>query len=159
MPGRLRTSTPSMTLRILLRWHRALGLPQQPKYWYRDRLREETLERRRAETRWAHLSETADIFYILSRARHDGYPLCPLPPFSYKHVAVYAYMLPKYTLRWAFYRIAAALCRHGDVSSVSEVVNPSKDGKLQEVACRHGIEPTNFLRVCRSLRLVWPLLP
>jgi hypothetical protein len=42
---------------------------------------------------------------------------------------------------------------------VREVVNPSKDHKLDEVASRYQIDPVEFKRVGRQLRRVWPLLP
>ncbi|RSL47930.1 hypothetical protein CEP54_013162 [Fusarium duplospermum] len=105
------------------------------------------------------LSETADVFYIISRAQHDGHTLRRLPDLAPPHLVVYGYLLSKYTSRWQFYRTAAFLCDHSDPSSVREVVNPNKDHKVQEVACRHGIDPASFARVCRRLRMVWPLLP
>jgi hypothetical protein len=72
---------------------------------------------------------------------------------------VYAYMLAKYTLRWKFYRTTAILCNAPHYDLVREVVNPSKDHKLDEVASRHQIDPVEFERVGRRLRRVWPLLP
>jgi hypothetical protein len=68
-------------------------------------------------------------------------------------------MLAKYTLRWKFYRTAAILCSAPHYDLVREVVNPSKDHKLDEVASRHQIDPVEFERVGRQLRRVWPLLP
>ncbi|PHH91763.1 hypothetical protein CDD83_10407 [Cordyceps sp. RAO-2017] len=148
-----------MTSVLLLRWHRLLRLQQQTLPWYRQRLREELSERRLAASAWQRLSETADVFYTISRAHHDGHLLRGLPKFSLGHIPVLAYLVPKYTLRWAFYRVAACCCRAPDPASVREVVNPAKDRKLCDVAARHGIDPTAFVRVCRRLRLVWPLLP
>ena len=71
----------------------------------------------------------------------------------------YAYMLAKYTSRWAFYRTAALLCGAPDAGAVREVVNPGKDSKLDDVAVRHGIDPIAFRRVGWWLRWVWPRLP
>ena len=51
------------------------------------------------------------------------------------------------------------MCKEGDWKAVREVVNPSKDSKLREVAARHGIDPGRFERVGKRLRRVWPLLP
>jgi hypothetical protein len=67
-------------------------------------------------------------------------------------------MFVKYTLRWKFYQTAAALCQSPQYELVCEVVNPSKDDKLDEVAFRHQINPVEFQRVSRQLRRVWPLL-
>jgi hypothetical protein len=146
---------------FLRHWHRLLGLPRQtPPSWYRDRLREELRERRTADTPWRKLSETSDVFFCISRARYDGFPVRGLPRFvPSRHGLVYAYMLAKYTLRWGFYRVAAVLCRAPRSDRVREVVNPGKDYKLDEVASRHRIDPGQFERVGRRLRWVWPLLP
>jgi hypothetical protein len=144
---------------ILLRWHRFLRLPQHPRSWYKDRLREEICERRLARTTLEKLSETADVFYVLSRAQYDGHAFRKIPAFTVHHFALYAYLLSKYTSRWQFYRLAAFLCNHSNPLSIREVVNPSKDLKVQEVARRHSLEPIKFIRVCRRLRMVWPLLP
>jgi hypothetical protein len=144
---------------VLLRWHGFLRLPRHPRSWYRDRLREEICERRLAKTALEKLSETADVFYVLSRARYDGHTFRKIPTFTVHHFVVYAYLLSKYTSRWQFYRLAAFLCNHSNPSSIREVINPNKDVKVQEVACRHSLEPFEFIRVCRRLRVVWPLLP
>lgn len=146
---------------LLKRWHAMLGLTRQsPPSWYRDRLREELREHRLAETRWQKLSEASDVFFSSSRARYDGFPIRKLPPLvTSRHVLVYAYMLAKFTSRWTFYRTAAFMCDAPHYHSVREVVNPSKDQKLEEVASRHRIDPVTFKRVGRQLRRVWPLLP
>ena len=146
---------------LLKRWHRMLGLSRQSSSsWYRDRLREELRERRIAKTRWQKLSETSDVFFSSIRAHYDGFPVRKLPQFiTSRHVLVYAYMLAKFTLRWKFYRTAAFICNAPHYDSVREVVNPSKDQKLEEVASRHQIDPVEFKKVGRQLRQVWPLLP
>ena len=146
---------------LLRRWHGMLGLSRQsPPSWYRDRLQEELRERRTANTFWRKLSESSDVFFSLSRAQHDGFPVRKLPAFvASRHVLVYAYMLAKYTSRWIFYRTAAILCNAPRYDLVREVVNPGKDRKLDEVASRHQINPVEFERVGRQLRRVWPLLP
>ena len=146
---------------LLKRWHGMLGLSRQsPPSWYRGRLREELRERRFANTRWQKLSEASDVFFSSSRAQYDGFPVRKVPSSATsRHVLIYAYMLAKFTLRWSFYRIAAIMCNTPHYDSVREVVNPSKDQKLEEVASRHQIDPVEFKRVGSKLRRVWPLLP
>jgi hypothetical protein len=61
-------------------------------------------------------------------------------------------MLAKYTLRWKFYRTAAFLCNAPHYDLVREVVNPSKDHRLEEVASRHQNDPVEFKRVGRQLQ-------
>ncbi len=143
---------------LLRRWHGLLGLARQsPAAWHEERLREERVELENAASAVERLSETSDVFFSISRARYDGYPVEELPHLaSRRHVLVYGYMLAKFTLRWAFYRTAAFLC---GVPPVREVINPAKDHKIDGVAARHHIDPVPFKRVCRRLRRVWPLLP
>jgi hypothetical protein len=146
---------------LLRTWHEILGLPRQsPPSWYQDRLRDELREFRLSNMPWQKLSETSDVFFSISRAQYDGFPVRKLPFFvARRHLLVYAYMLAKYTLRWTFYRTLAILCNAPHYSVVCEVVNPSKDSKLHEVAARHQIDTAKFQRVGRQLRRVWPLLP
>ncbi|KIY68253.1 hypothetical protein CYLTODRAFT_264911 [Cylindrobasidium torrendii FP15055 ss-10] len=142
---------------FLRRWHKMLGLSlQSPPSWYRDRLREELRERRTATTFIERLSETSDVYFCVVRARYDGFPQRKLPPCP---PMVYAYMLAKYSLRWGFYRTTAILCRAPHYASLSEVVNPAKDSKLDEVSARNQIESEKFRIMGRRLRKVWPLLP
>lgn len=138
---------------ILTRWHTMLGLAHHKLPWYRDRLRAELLEQRQATGYIARLSETSDVFFSISRAHHDGFPLCSLPAFTAsRHGLVYTYMLAKYTSRWAFYRTAAFLCNVPHHREVREAVNPGRDHKLVSVARRNGIDPERFARVGKGLR-------
>lgn len=148
---------------LLRLWYGKLRLPpQSTPSWYRDRLREELQERRLARTPCQKLSETSDVLFAISRARYDGIlATTPKLPFilAPRYVFVYMYMLAKYTSRWTFYRTAAVLCSAPHRDLVCEVVNPSKDHKLDEIASRHQIDPATFRHVCHRLRRMWPLLP
>lgn len=132
--------------RLLRRWYGMLGLPwQSPLSWYWDRLREELRERRTATTPWQRISETSDVLFSISRAGFDGFPIRRLPSItSPSHVLVYAYMLAKYTSRWTFYKVAAMFCRAPQYNLVREVVNPTRDHKLDEVASPHRIDREQF---------------
>ncbi|ESA43475.1 hypothetical protein GE21DRAFT_2639 [Neurospora crassa] len=156
-----RTALDRLLHRLLNRWHAVLSLPcQSPPTWYRARLIEELRELRSATTTVSRLSETADVFFSISRARHDGFPVRRLPPLSLaRHTAPLIYMVAKYTLRWGFYRTAARLCGAKEWKGVREVINPAKDHKLGEVSARHSIDPDKFRNTGKMLRRVWPLLP
>ncbi|KAI0431300.1 hypothetical protein F5Y09DRAFT_355095 [Xylaria sp. FL1042] len=145
---------------ILYRWHKLLSLPRQSSSaWHRNRLREELAEYRAARSPLERLSETADVFFSLSRATYDGFPVHKLPRFAMRHIPVYGYMLAKFTSRWLFYRALAFLCGAPYHVAVREVVNPDKDHKLDEVALRHHIDRRKFNLVGRRLRRFWPLFP
>ncbi|KAI1140009.1 hypothetical protein F5Y05DRAFT_411071 [Hypoxylon sp. FL0543] len=98
------------------------------------------LERRAADTPLKMLSETADVFFALSRAHYDDFPIRTLPRFAFRHAAAFLSGAPGH-------------------STVREVVNPAKDHKIGEVGIRHQIDPEMFKRAARILRRVWPLFP
>lgn len=142
-------------------WLRVLNLPRQSQAsWHRNRLQEELQERRHAEAGWPKLSETADVLFSIRRAQHDGFPIRLVHRLAgIRGAPATVYMIAKYTSRWLFFRTAAFACNTKHYSSVREVVNPSKDHKVAEVARRHHINPQRFQLACRQLRQVWPLLP
>jgi hypothetical protein len=142
-------------------WIARLRLARQAhSTWYRDRLREELRERYAAQTAWERLSETSDVYFTILRAHRDKHPLRNLPRFRFwRDTPVYSYMVVKYTSRWGFYRLAAVICSGRRYCLVSEVINPMKDHKLEEVAIRNNMDPVTFKQICCRLRRVWPLLP
>ncbi|RKF80642.1 hypothetical protein GcM1_191026 [Golovinomyces cichoracearum] len=143
---------------LVNRWHSLLSIaPQHNKTWYQDRLREEFRERNEAQGWLEQISETSDIFYNITRAHHDGFPIGRLPGFKPSHLPIYVYMIGKYTLRWAFYRIAARLC-DSPHKNIREVINPHKDHKLEKIAVRYDMDRSEFKAVTHQLRRFWPLL-
>lgn len=151
---------------FLTSWHTLLSLQRQSSAsWYMNVLREETLEFEQAVSYVDKLSEESDLFFILSRSRFDKYPIGALPSLIsvekglFRNVAVYAYMVGKYSGRWIFYRVVARVCGKEDWRSVNEVINPTKGFKLRTVASRHGVDQGGFERVAKRLLRVWPLLP
>ncbi|KAJ5291468.1 hypothetical protein N7478_000719 [Penicillium angulare] len=142
-------------------WLKRLGLPKvSSSSWHRKRVREELLERRQARPGLPKLSETSDVLFTVKRAHYDGTRLRPFYLLTGIHLApTYTYMFAKFTSRWCFFRIAALVCRIPNHMAVREVVNPSKDHKVDEVARRHNIDPIKFRQACRRLRQIWPLLP
>lgn len=149
----------SMRHTFLTWWHQMLGLQRQtPRSWHCDRLREERQELNEAKTWLGKLSESSDFIFSISRARHDGYDIHPLPHFfDLRYTLPYIYMIWKFSSRCMFYRTAAFLYRAPH--SVREVVNPTKDDKLYQVAIRHQLDPVQFKQICRRLLRVWPLPP
>ena len=144
---------------FLTLWHAALGLQRQgPRSWHSDRLREEVQELDEARTYVEKVSEASDVLFTISRARHEGFDIRPLPSlFDRKYTLAYLYMVGKFSSRWLFYLTASLICRAPH--AVREVVNPTKEEKLFLVAARHQLDPTKFTRVCRKLLRIWPLLP
>lgn len=141
-------------------WHSMLDLPRPAsRSWYSDRYNEELIELAEATSTLDKISEESDVFFAAIRAKHDGFPIAELPDFQARHALIYGYMLCKYTSRWAFYWTLARLCGAPADSKVREVVNPTKDSKLELVARRHNIDPDQFKAMGRRLRQVWLLFP
>lgn len=158
VPSRMSPLTTRLVASFLRSWHRTLALPRQTSAtWHRERLSEEITELNKAKGQIERLSEASDVVFAVSRAHHDGFLLNePLPQFS---SSVYAYMLGKFTMRWVFYRTAAWFSGAQNVRNVREVINPTKNHKLAEVAARHGIKEERFVEVGERLRRWFPLLP
>lgn len=125
------------------------------------------MELAQSTTYLEELSEQSDVFFILSRSCYDGFPVGPLQPLfilfdirrSARNALVYAYMIGKYTSRFAFYRAVSWKCGHRGWWEVREVINPGKEVKLGQVARRHGIEERRFKEVAGQLLRFWPILP
>ena len=145
--------------KLLTRWHKMLNLRRYPSDFHHRRLTEELAEQHAATGPINKLSETSDVLFTISRARHEGHPVGVLPPLCPSHAPAYAYMLAKFTSRWGFYRTAAYLSGPRRRNAVREVVNPFKDEKLFDVALRHELDSRRFALVAVRLRRVWPLLP
>ncbi|KAJ5189987.1 hypothetical protein N7491_007972 [Penicillium cf. griseofulvum] len=135
-------------------WFQTLSLPQQSHLsWHRARLREELCERRTAKTSWQKLSETSDVLFSITRSQYDGFIIRNPSCFSCLHsTPIYLYITRRdgHFIKWS-------PSSHWNL--VHEVVNPSKDHKLIEVASRHAIDQKDFQRVIRQLRRIWPLFP
>lgn len=152
---RLRVTT------LLKPWFRLLDLPRgHPASWHQALLDGEMQEVREATSFIAKVSESSDVLFTICRAHSDGQPIAraACPPGLW-NATVFAYMLGKFTSRWAFYRVAAAWCGEGKWRRVRDVTNPAKGSKVRMVAERGGIDPDLFERVCWRLRWVWPLFP
>ncbi len=126
------------------------------------------MELSEAKTFVERVSEASDVYFTIHRARHDGFPLRVEFPWCVPQIPgrqpgfgiicfIYIYMLAKFTSRWAFYLAAARLSGVENWRTVREVVNPTKDSKLIQVAQRIGVEEERFVRVSKWLRIVWPL--
>lgn len=141
----------SILQRLVQRWIRRLSLTRQlSRTWHRARILEELQERRMAISTLQKLSETSDVLFSIYRAQHDGVFLRRLPlPLSFHHLPVCVYMIAKFSLRWLFFRMAALLSQEKNYRAVCEVINPSRNHKLVQVAVRHRMSST-FVRKCMN---------
>ncbi|KAG9232900.1 hypothetical protein BJ875DRAFT_379762 [Amylocarpus encephaloides] len=145
---------------LLRLWFRMLDLPRFPNpTWHRQRLIEELKEVEEAPTQIYKLSESSDIQFNIYRAEYEGLPIQEMPRFTlpFPSPVVHAYMLAKFTSRWTFYRTAAYFANAPH--SVHEVINPSKDEKLNQVASRHGMNSEGFRKVTHNILRFCVLFP
>ena len=141
---------------VLRMWHDHLGMPIESQKWYEQDLRDEMAEYHEEKFGILKLSELSDVVYTCSRAAWNGYSLTfPFSPVMYALGA--AYMLPKYTLRWAFFKKAGN--RAGSSLQLRDVRNPRKTHKLRLIANENSIDPDVFERVCKAQLKYWLLLP
>ena len=104
------------------------------------------VEQKEATTTIERNSESSDVLFIIARAHNEGFNI-PLPTNQPTRAWYYIYMILKKTSHWGFYRIAAWLAGASHGSDVREVINPLRNFKLDQVACRHDIDPAIFRRV------------
>ena len=138
---------------IINYWHTMLDMKKYDLEWHRNDIQDE-LKELEAETnlinRW---SEYSDVAYTFTRAEWAGFKLDL--PISRLHLTVgLIYMIPKYTLRWWFFKRAG---KQFDIT-IHEVRNPRKIAKLHIIAERYNIEPKKFEQVCAHQLRYWPLL-
>ena len=95
-------------------------------------------------------SELSDVAYTYTRARWSGHKTVPFPLARIKLYVGILYMIPKYTLRWRFFR---KLGHQFDKSlHISEVRNPKKVIKLKVIAEKYSLDPDEF--TSRATRLI-----
>ena len=123
-----------------------------PKYdleWHKQDLDDEYQEYKEATGLINLWSELSDVVYTYTRATWSGHTEITFP-FSRPWLYVGAiYMIPKYTLRWRFFRKLGKLVNSKTL--ISEVRNPKKEHKMKTVAEKYNIEPALFQEEARRL--------
>lgn len=126
-----------------------LGMPQYDESWHRQDLADELAEYREARGLIDAWSELSDVAYTYTRARWSGHTTIDFPLSNMQLAVGLLYMLPKYTLRWRFFR---RLGRTFDPNMrISEVRNPEKITKLKEIAEKYHLDPVVFETRSRQL--------
>lgn len=134
-------------------WHGLLNMPKHDRQWHQKDIERERQELRAAATWLNKWSECSDVAYVWSRGRWAGFDLERPIPRRLLYLGL-VYMLPKYTLRYLFFRRAGR--RLG--KRIYEVRNPKKTAKLQSIARHNGLDPQEFAAICEKQLRYWPLL-
>jgi hypothetical protein len=138
-------------------WHSRLGMPKHDRAWHLQDQADEVQEWHEAAGVAAAWSELSDVVYTTTRAWWSGHRDIPFPLGSVRFLLGAAYMFPKYSLRWSFFRRVVA--DMGEAVDIREVRNPRKAEKLRGLAERYRLDPDAFVAACRRRLRWWPLLP
>ncbi len=127
---------------LLNRWHTMLNMPKYDEAWHMQDLADELTEYHEATGLIDIWSELSDVAYTYTRAQWSGHTMLVFPLSRLRFCIGIMYMLPKYTLRWRFFR---KLGHHFDKNlHISEVRNPHKIQKLKVIAEKYNLNPSLF---------------
>lgn len=143
---------------MINKWHTWLAMPAFDRAWHEADLADELAEYREERNWFKKWSELSDVVYTCTRSRWSGHPLeFPLPTLLFP--LGIAYMLPKYTGRFLFFRRAGK--KAGADKIIRCVRNPKKLHKLDEVITEQNItvDRKRLHAICQKQLRYWPLLP
>lgn len=134
---------------LINRWHDILNMPKYDEAWHRQDMADELAEYEEAHGFIDTWSELSDVAYTYTRARWSGHRNIDFPFSKAKLTIGLLYMIPKYTLRWRFFR---ELGHQFDKNiSISEVRNPKKTEKLKVIAQKYNLDPEVFQQKAQKL--------
>lgn len=137
------------------KWQDFLDMPRKTYQWHVDDIADEYAELEEATGPINRWSEYSDITYAVVRGRWDGFDIEP-PISKWKFAYGSVYMIPKYSLRFMFYRRAGK--KLGASRPMTEVRNPRKVHKLHHIAGKYDVDPDEFTDFCKNQLRYWPLL-
>jgi hypothetical protein len=134
---------------LINRWHNMLNLPKYDETWHKKDMADELTEYEEAEGLINTWSELSDVAYTHTRARWSGHTNIDFPLSRTRLIIGLLYMIPKYTLRWRFFR---DLGHQFDKNlNIAEVRNPKKIEKLKVIAEKYNLDPELFTQKAESL--------
>jgi len=137
-------------MKLLHYWHEKLAMPKYDESWHRQDMADEFAEYQESVGIIHTWSELSDVAYTYTRARWSGHTTIPFPLARVWLYVGIIYMLPKYTLRWKFFRKVGYTF---DANlQINEVRNPKKIKKLKTIAEKYQLDPDEFTN--RATRLM-----
>src|SRR3989344_1436986 len=151
--------------KIIHKWHSILDMPKNDFAWHQKDISDELEELEEARgliNRWSELSDVVYTYTPADRGRRTNKKKTPLhktikyPLSKISFFIGLFYMLPKYTLRWRFFRV---LGKKIDKNvKITEVRNPKKIEKLKIIALKHNIDPEKLITEANKLMKRWIFL-
>lgn len=134
---------------LINKWHTKLDMPKHDEAWHRADMEDELQEYHEARGVIDTWSELSDVVYTYTRALWSGHSTITFPFSKTYFFLGVLYMIPKYSLRWHFFR---TLGKRIDPSlRITEVRNPKKIAKLYNIATQYNIDPTRFRTEAQKL--------
>jgi len=119
-----------------------LNMARYDEAWHKHDMADELAEYHEAAGVVDVWSELSDVAYTYTRAIWSGHKNIEFPLPRWQLYVGIIYMLPKYTLRWRFFR---KLGHQFDKNlHLSVVRNPKKVAKLVAIAENYRLDPTLF---------------
>lgn len=134
---------------LLNRWHAMLNMPKYDETWHMQDLADELAEYHEATGLIDIWSELSDVAYTYTRAKWSGHTTINFPISKILLPIGMLYMIPKYTLRWRFFRKLGH--RFNKDLHISEVRNPKKIAKLVVIAEKYHLNPNVFQEKAEKL--------
>ncbi|MEY3783709.1 MAG: hypothetical protein RLZZ230_31 [Candidatus Parcubacteria bacterium] len=144
-------------MQLINNWHTALNMPKYDERWHRDDMADELAEYYEAEGLIDTWSELSDVVYTYTRAGWSGHTTITFPFSTLKFFIGIIYMIPKYTMRWLFFRTLGK--KVGSALLITEVRNPRKIAKLMAIAEKYHVDPDIFKTQAEKLLRYWILIP
>lgn len=129
-------------MKLLNKWHDKLGMPKYDEEWHREDMADELAEYNEATGLIDTWSELSDVAYTYTRAKWSGHTTIDFPLSKTKYFIGILYMIPKYSLRFKFFRDLGH--RFDESLNISEVRNPKKIEKLKAIAEKYNLDPDAF---------------
>lgn len=130
-------------------WHTMLNMTKFDETWHKEDMADELAEYHEARGFLDTWSELSDVVYTYTRAKWSGHTSIHFPLSTLQFLLGVVYMLPKYTLRWLFFRkLGHQFDRDLDLNVVR---NPHKTAKLHLIAENHGLDPITFEAKAKEL--------
>lgn len=134
---------------LITRWHTILAMPTYDEEWHKQDMEDELTEYHEAEGLLNTWSELSDVAYTYTRARWSGHNTLNFPlSRTLLHIGI-LYMIPKYTLRWHFFRRLGH--QFDPTLHLTEVRNPAKVAKLAAIATKYNLDPVLFETRAKAL--------
>ena len=134
---------------LIKKWHTMLDMPKYDEAWHKQDMADELAEYHEATGLIDTWSELSDVAYTYTRAKWSGHTTIDFPISKILLPIGMLYMIPKYTLRWKFFR---KLGHQFDKNiSISEVRNPKKIEKLRVIAEKYNLDPEEFTNQATKL--------